>query len=154
MKIVSPQWQRFCKYESNHSNNARILNILIMSPGSLLLLLLLLIIIWFVINVHVHRQHPHEAPFQVASWLAAGMADLTPDLQVCLSSSTLCDPSLSAASMSSWTAQAHAFHQPACHRLSWLYHWSVPRAHTSGTFSPSGWGLYPHCQAAQVTHGT
>ena len=32
--------------------------------------------------------------------------------------STLCNPSLSAASMSSWASQAQAFHQPVCQRLS------------------------------------
>ena len=81
------------------------------------------------------------------SWLAATMADLTPDLQVCLSwgprASTLCNPSLSAASMLSWASQAHAFHQPVCERLSWLHHWSVPHVHTSEVFSPSEWGPDP-----------
>ena len=62
------------------------------------------------------------------SWLAARMADLTPDLQVYLSwgsvakGSTLCNPSsLLAASMSSWDSQAHAFHQLVCQKLSWLH---------------------------------
>ena len=32
--------------------------------------------------------------------------------------STLCNSSLSYASMSSWASQAHAFHQPVCQRLS------------------------------------
>ena len=41
--------------------------------------------------------------------------------------STLCNPSLSAASMLSWASQAHAFHQPVCQSLSWLHHWSIPR---------------------------
>ena len=40
----------------------------------------------FLINVQVQWQHLHQwAPFQVCSWLAARMADLTPDLQICLS---------------------------------------------------------------------
>ena len=84
-------------------------------------------------------------------WLAAGIADLTPDLQVYLSWGliTLCNPSLSAASMSSWASQAHAFHQPVSQRLSWLHHWSVPHVHTIGVFSPSEWGPDPQCQAAQ-----
>ena len=69
-------------------------------------------------------------------------------------SSTLCNSSLSAASMSSWTSQAHAFHQPVCHRLSWLHHWSVPHVHTSGAFSPLEWGPDPQCQAVQVADWT
>ena len=54
--------------------------------------------------------------------------------------------------MSSWASQAHAFCQPVCQRLSWLHHWSIPHAHTSGAFSPSEWGPDPQCQAAQVAH--
>ena len=56
--------------------------------------------------------------------------------------------------MSSWTSQAHAFHQPVCQRLSWLHHWSFPHVHTIGVFSPSEWGPDPQCQAAQVAHWT
>ena len=56
--------------------------------------------------------------------------------------------------MSSWASQAHTYHQPVCHRLSWLHHWSVPRVHTSGAFSSSGWGPDPQCQAVQVTNWT
>ena len=67
---------------------------------------------------------------------------------------TLCDPSLSAASMSSWASQTHAFHQSVCWRLSWLHHWNVPHVHTSGAFSPSEWGPDPQCQAVQVVHWT
>ena len=33
--------------------------------------------------------------------------------------------------MSSWASQAHAFHQPVCHRLSSLHNWSIPHVHTS-----------------------
>ena len=46
------------------------------------------------------------------------------------------------------------FHQPVCHRLSWLHHWSVPHVHTIGVFSPSEWGPDPQCQAAQVAYWT
>ena len=49
----------------------------------------------------------------------------------------LCNFSLSAASMSPWAFQVHAFHQPVCQRLSRLHHWSVPHVHTSGAFTPS-----------------
>ena len=56
--------------------------------------------------------------------------------------------------MSSWASQVHAFHQPVCHRLSWLHLWSVPHVHSSGAFSPSKWGPYPQFQAAQVAHWT
>ena len=61
------------------------------------------------------------------SWLATRMADLTSDLQVCLSWGSIAESfhSLSAVSMSSWASQAHAFHQPVGQRLSWLHHWSV-----------------------------
>ena len=62
--------------------------------------------------------------------------------------STLRNTSLSAASMSSWASQAHAFHQPVCQRLSWLYQWSVPHVHTSGAFS-----LVERCGAV-VKHRT
>ena len=56
--------------------------------------------------------------------------------------------------MSSSASQAHAFHQPVCHRLSWLHPWSVPCVHTSRALSPSGWGPDPQCQAVQVAHWT
>ena len=56
--------------------------------------------------------------------------------------------------MSSWASQAHAFHQPVCQRLSWLYHWSVSHVHTIWVFSSSEWGPDPQCQAAQVAHWT
>ena len=65
----------------------------------------------------------------------------------------LCNPSLSAVSMSSLASQAHAFHQPVCQRLSWLHHWSVPNVHTLVS-SPSEWGPDPQCQAAQIAHWT
>ena len=58
-------------------------------------------------NIHISGPLPD-------SWLAARMVDLSPDLQVCLS----CNPSLSAASMSSWVSKGHAFHQSVCQRLS------------------------------------
>ena len=78
------------------------------------------------------------------SWLAARMADLTPDLQVCLSWGLIAE-----SFHSLWSLSVSCFlvilglHQPVCHRLSWLYHWSIPRVPTSGTFSPSGWGPDP-----------
>ena len=43
------------------------------------------IIIGFSINVPVQGQHPHQWTPLPDSWLAARMADFTPDLQVCLS---------------------------------------------------------------------
>ena len=110
--------------------------------------------------MQVQGQHPHHgAPSKYkCSWLAVRMADLTPDLQVCLSwgsrASTLCDPSLSAASMSFWASQAHVFHQPVYHRQSWLHCWSVPCVYTSGAFSPLGWDPAPQCQAVQVAQWT
>ena len=120
------------------------------------------IIIRFLINVQVQGQHPHQwaPPLFPDSWLAACMADLTPDLQVCLSwrwwlrASTLCNPSLSATSMSSWGSLPHAFHQLVCQRLSWLHHWSVSHVHTIGVFSPSEGDPDPQCQSAQVAHWT
>ena len=49
--------------------------------------------------------------------------------------STLCNPSLSAASMSYWASQAHAFHQPVCQRLSSLHYWSIPRSYQPNLLS-------------------
>ena len=43
------------------------------------------IIIGFLINVQVQGQHPHQWPPLPDSWLAARMADLTPDLHRFLS---------------------------------------------------------------------
>ena len=43
------------------------------------------IIMGFLINVQVQGQHPHQWTPLPDSWLAASMADLTPDLQVRLS---------------------------------------------------------------------
>ena len=44
------------------------------------------IIIRFLINMQVQGHHPHQCPpFQVTGYIAAGIADLTPDLQVLLS---------------------------------------------------------------------
>ena len=87
------------------------------------------------------------------------MADLTPDLKVYLSWGSIADSfhflqslSLSAAFMSSWASQAHAFHQPVCQRLSWLHQWSVPHVHISGAFFSSEWSPDLQCQAAQVAH--
>ena len=75
------------------------------------------------------------------SWLAAHMAYLTPH-HIFLSwgltaeSFNFCNPSLSAASMSSWASQAQSFPQPVCERLSWLHHRSVPHVHTSTPAEP------------------
>ena len=85
------------------------------------------------------------------SWLAAGMADLAPYLQVSHEgrqqrASILWDPSLSVASRSSWASQASAFLQPVCHRLTWWLRSIV--VHSTGVFSPSGLGLGLRCQAA------
>ena len=108
------------------------------------------IIITFFINMQVQGQHPHPLP---GSWLAARMADLIQDLQVCLSwELPLCNSSPSSAFMSSWASQAHAFHQPVCQRLSWLHHWSIPHVHTSRAISPPEWGTDPQCKPAQVIH--
>ena len=117
-------------------------------------------IIGFLINVQGQGQYPHQwAPFQIAGLLHA--------LQISHKISRyvyhegwlqrayiLCNPSLSAASMSSWASQAHAFPQPVCEKLSLLHHWSVRHVHTSGAFSPSEWGPDPQCQAAQVADWT
>ena len=43
---------------------------------------IIIIIIGFFINVQVQGQYPHQWPPLPDSWLAARMADLTPDLQV------------------------------------------------------------------------
>ena len=79
------------------------------------------------------------------------MADLTPDLQVCLSWGYILELPLSAISLCQlrpchleppWPT---LFHQPVGQRLSLLHHWSVPHVHTSGAFSPSEWGPDPQC---------
>ena len=44
--------------------------------------IIIIIIIGFLINVQVQGHHPHPFP---GNWLAARIADLTPDLQVLLS---------------------------------------------------------------------
>ena len=44
-----------------------------------------IIIIGFLIIVQMQGQHPHQWAPLPGSWLAARMADLTPDLQVRLS---------------------------------------------------------------------
>ena len=52
------------------------------------------------LNVQVQGQHPHQwAPFQIAG-LLHGMADLTPDLQVCLSWGLIAESFLSLQSLS------------------------------------------------------
>ena len=90
----------------------------------------------FLINVQVQGQHPHQwAPFQIAGLLHAWQISHQISRYVYHEgwlpiASTLCNPSLSAASMSSWASQAQAFPQPVCERLSWLHHWCVPHVHT------------------------
>ena len=108
-----------------------------------------------------NRGNIHTVVPSPDSWLAARMADLTPDLQVRLSWGLMAESfhslqslSVSAASMSSWASQAQTFHQPVCQRLSWLHHWSIPHVQTIGVFSPSEWGPAPQCQGAQVAHWT
>ena len=98
-------------------------------------------IIGFFINVQVQGQHPHQwAPFQIASWLAACMEDLTPDLQVCLS----------------WGLVAESFHSLQSLSVSCFHVILGPPGpcfpFISGAFSPSKWGPNPQCQAAQVAH--
>ena len=87
------------------------------------------IIIRFLINVQVQGQHPHQwAPFQ--AWqISHQISRYVYHEGWYPRASTLCNPSLSAASMSSWASHAHAFPQPVCERLCWLHHWSVPHVH-------------------------
>ena len=88
-------------------------------------------IIRFFINVQEHGQHPHQwAPFQIAGLLYAWQVSHQISRYVYHKgwyprASTLCNSSLSAASMSSWASQTHAFHQPVCQRLSWPYEWKA-----------------------------
>ena len=93
------------------------------------------------------------------SWHAARMADLTPDLQVCLSWGSIFESVHSLQSLS-----VSCFHVilglpgpcfPSTCRSKTvltapLEH--IPHVHTSGAFSPSEWGPDPQCQAAQVAH--
>ena len=109
--------------------------------------------------MQVQGQHPHQwAPFQIAGLLHAWQISHQISRYIYHEGDSrelpLCNPSLSAASMSFWASQAHAFQQPICQRLSWLHHWRVPHVHTIGVFSPSEWGPDPQCQATQVTHWT
>ena len=89
------------------------------------------IIIRFSINMQVQGQHPHQwAPFQIPGLLHAWQISHQISRNVYHEgwwprASTLCNPSLSAVSMSSWASQAYAFHQPVCQRLSWLHHWTI-----------------------------
>ena len=107
-------------------------------------------------------QGPYQqqwAPFQATGLLHAWQ--ISHQIARCLyhegwylRATTLCDPSLSAASKSSWASQAHAFHQPVCQRLSWLHRWSDQCVHTSGAFSLSVWGSGLQCLAVQVAQWT
>ena len=111
--------------------------------------------------MQVQGQHLHQwAPFQIAGLLHAW--EISHQISTyCMSIMTvdgrelpLCNPPLSAVSISSWASQAYAFHQPVCQRLSWLNHWSIPHVHIIGVFSPSEWDPDPQCQAPQVAHWT
>ena len=94
------------------------------------------------------------------SWLAACMADLTPDLQVYLSWGSIakCFHTLRSLSVS-------CFHvilglPGPCFPLTCMSQADLTapsehsRVHTSGAFSPSDWGPGPQCQAAQEAHLT
>ena len=77
----------------------------------------------FIIDVQLQGQYQQWTPFQVTGLLHAWQ--ISHQIFRCiyhegryLGASTLCKPSLSAASKSSWASQAHAFHQPLCQRLS------------------------------------
>ena len=84
-----------------------------------------------------YRGNIHSVGPLSGSWLAACMADLTPDLKVYLSWGSIAKSfhslqSLSvSSSMSSWASQGHAFHQPV--RLDcpleqvthWIWWWQI-----------------------------
>ena len=72
-------------------------------------------------NIHI--------PFQEVGSCGNGRSHISSPGMPIMRASTLCNPSLSTASKSSWASKAHAFHQPVCQRLSWLHHWSVPYVH-------------------------
>ena len=52
------------------------------------------------VNVQVQGQHPHQWAPLPGSWLAARMADFTPDLQVCLSRGSIAESFYSLRSLS------------------------------------------------------
>ena len=127
--------------------------------GETLQILLHHIIIWFLINMQVQGQHPHQwAPFQIAGLLHAGQISHQISISIMrvdsrellLSAVPLCQ----LLPMSSLASQAHAFPHLVCERLSWLHHWSIPHVHTSRAFSTSEWGPDPQCQATQVVYWT
>ena len=65
---------------------------------------------WFLINMQVQGQHPYHGPLP-GSWLAARMADLTPDLQVCLSWGSIVESFHALQSLSvSWTPYSTYYH--------------------------------------------
>ena len=103
------------------------------------------------------------------SWLAAHMADLTPDLQVYLSWGSIAKSFHSLRSLCFFflfffSLFVSCFHvilglpgprfPSACmsQAVFWLHPWSIPGVHIIPAFSPSGWG--PQCQAMQVAHWT
>ena len=53
-----------------------------MNQKILITIIIIIIIIGFFINMQVQGQYPHQWAPLPDSWLAAHMADLTPDLQV------------------------------------------------------------------------
>ena len=55
------------------------------SKSEVIIIIIIIINNGFLINMQVQGQHPHQWAPLPSSWLAACMADLTPDLQVCLS---------------------------------------------------------------------
>ena len=104
--------------------------------------------------MQVQGQHPHQwAPFP-DSWLAARLAGLTPDLQVCLSWGLIAESfhSLQSPSVSCFpvilgfpsTCMSKAVLTAPLERSTYPY------LHTIGVFSPPE----PQCQAAQVAHWT
>ena len=95
-----------------------------------------------------------------SSWLAAPMADLTPDLQMCLSWRLIaeCFHSLRSLSVSCFHVilglPGPCFPSTCMSQAFLTAPWSIPCVYTSRAFSPSGWGPDPQCQAAQVAHWT
>ena len=110
-----------------------------------------------------YRGHSHTSGPLPGSWLAARMANLTPDLQVCLSWGSIAESFQSLQPFS--VTRFHVIlglpgprFPSTCMTQAVLTapfkHWSVPLVHTSRAFVPSGWGSDPQCQAAQVAHWT
>ena len=94
------------------------------------------------------------------NWLAARIADLTPDLQVLLSwgSTVVSFHSRQSFSVSFFHVclglPAPACRQSAYHILFWLHHSNAPHAQTSKAFSLSKWGRGPQAKALPVARLT